>query len=86
MRIVTLCSIIATLFLYHPATGAEVHQLTPANWDERIPAGKEVDAIYGDYVLRNDILTVGVFLNLQPLPIRYLWILTEMDLNSITII
>ena len=86
MRIVTLCSFIATLFLYHPATEAEGHQLTPANWDELIPAGKEVDAIYGDYVLRNDILTAGAFLNLQRLPIRYLWILTEMDLNSIKII
>lgn len=67
MRIVTLCSIIATLFLYHPATGAEVHQLTPANWDELIPAGKEVDAIYGDYVLRNDILTAVIA---NPTPTR----------------
>lgn len=33
---------------------AEVAQLDKLNWDEYVPHGKEVDAIYGDYVLRSD--------------------------------
>src|SRR5687767_14740703 len=32
----------------------ELAVLTEENWDELVPQGKEVDAIYGDYVLRND--------------------------------
>ncbi len=35
------------------AWGAEVLQLSDANWDQAVPEGKEVDAIYGDWVLRN---------------------------------
>ena len=38
-------------------TAAEVTRLTPKNWDEFVPAGKEVDAIYGDFAIRNDMLT-----------------------------
>lgn len=43
------------------AAGAELATLSPENWDTLAPQGKEVDAIYGDYVLRNDrlILVVG---------------------------
>jgi hypothetical protein len=37
-----------------PAFSAEVVQLDPQNWDAYAPAGKEVDSIYGDYVLRSD--------------------------------
>lgn len=33
---------------------AELVRLTAATWDEFAPQGKEVDCIYGDYVLRND--------------------------------
>lgn len=33
---------------------AELVQLTEGNWDELVPQGKEVDCIYGDYVLRSD--------------------------------
>jgi hypothetical protein len=36
------------------ARGVELAVLTEENWDEFAPQGKEVDAIYGDYVLRND--------------------------------
>ena len=39
---------------------AELVQLTPQNWDEFAPAGKEVDCIYGDYVLRNDRIVAVV--------------------------
>lgn len=32
----------------------QLRELTPENWDESVPAGKEVDAIYGDVGLAND--------------------------------
>lgn len=35
------------------AFAVDVARLTPATWDEFVPQGKEVDAIYGDFVLRN---------------------------------
>ncbi len=34
--------------------GVELVTLQESNWDEYVPQGKEVDAIYGDFVLRND--------------------------------
>lgn len=39
---------------------AEVVVLTESNWEEFVPEGKEVDAIYGDIVLRNDFLTAVI--------------------------
>ncbi len=36
------------------APAAELLELASENWDAVAPQGKEVDAIYGDYVLRND--------------------------------
>lgn len=42
-----------------PAT-VEAAVLTPDNYDDLVPAGKEVDAIHGDYVLRNDRLVAIV--------------------------
>ena len=48
-------------------SAAELAVLTPATWKEFAPAGKEVDAIYGDLVLRNDRLVAVVA---QPLPTR----------------
>ena len=47
---------------------AELVRLSPENWDEYVPQGKEVDAIYGDYVLRNDALIVVIA---QPLASRH---------------
>jgi hypothetical protein len=35
------------------ASAAEFAVLSPRTWEEFAPQGKEVDAIYGDYVLRN---------------------------------
>jgi hypothetical protein len=35
------------------AHATEVIQLSAANWDDAVPEGKEVDCIYGDWVLRN---------------------------------
>jgi len=46
----------------------EVARLDQTNWDELAPHGKEVDAIYGDYVLRNSHLTVVIA---QPLASRH---------------
>ena len=42
------------------AAGAEVHQLNSDNWDALVPAGKEVDCIYGDHILRSDCITVVI--------------------------
>ena len=36
-----------------PTTAAEFAVLTEKTWDAFVPKGKEVDAIYGDYVVRN---------------------------------
>ncbi len=38
----------------------EVSILTEQNWDKFAPQGKEVDAIYGDIVLRNNFVTVVI--------------------------
>lgn len=35
------------------ALGGEIVRLSPETWD-RVPGGKEVDAIYGDWAIRND--------------------------------
>jgi hypothetical protein len=48
--------------------GVVVALLNEANWDELVPAGKEVDAIYGDAVLRNQYLTAIIA---QPLETRH---------------
>ena len=42
------------------ADGAELLTLSPENYDRYAPQGNEVDAIFGDYVLRNDRITVVV--------------------------
>jgi hypothetical protein len=46
-----------------PTSAAATDDVTPAaavlseaNWDQLVPSGKEVDAIYGDYVLQNRFL------------------------------
>ena len=46
----------------------EIAVLTEANWDQFAPGGKEVDAIYGDLVLRNGHLTAVIA---QPLSSRH---------------
>ncbi|MCA9037971.1 MAG: hypothetical protein KDA91_22750, partial [Planctomycetaceae bacterium] len=37
-----------------------VARLTPENWNDLVPRGKEVDAIYGDIVLRNELITAVI--------------------------
>lgn len=53
---------IALAFVLVPFTvsAAEVAVLNEATWSEFAPAGKEVDAIYGDIVLRNDKLVAVI--------------------------
>jgi hypothetical protein len=56
------------LLLASPAAAeVKLERLSQDNWDALVPAGKEVDAIYGDYVLQNDHI-VAVIAN--PLPDR----------------
>jgi len=42
------------------AQAADLVTLSPENYREYAPAGKEVDAVFGDYVLRNDRIVVVV--------------------------
>ena len=46
--------------LISPLSAAEILRLTPETWNKALPGGKEVDAIYGDYVLRNPHLIAVV--------------------------
>ncbi len=39
-----------------PAWAADLVTLSPQTWERYVPHGKEVDAIYGDFVLVNDRL------------------------------
>lgn len=63
------CAVVTayTLFPARAMGELRIERLTEANWDALVPLGKEVDAIYGDYVLQNDhvIAVIG-----QPLPTR----------------
>jgi len=51
-----------------PLSGAEIARLDQDNWERLAPRGKEVDCIYGDYVLRNDRVVAVVA---QPGPTRH---------------
>lgn len=43
-----------------PVAGVTAAILDESNWDQLAPAGKEVDAIYGDIVLKNAFLTAVI--------------------------
>lgn len=51
-----VCLAVALAFVVGHGTArtAEVIQLAENNWDDSVPHGKEVDCIYGDWVLRNE--------------------------------
>jgi len=53
-RLTAFASAVLCLVFAMPAKAADLAVLSAENWDEFAPAGKEVDAIYGDIVLRND--------------------------------
>ncbi|MFK7736561.1 MAG: CehA/McbA family metallohydrolase [Pirellulaceae bacterium] len=49
-----------TICLVSTTIATELIQLTPDNYDQLAPRGKEVDAIYGDWVLRNEHVTAVI--------------------------
>ncbi len=44
---------LAIIIFAAPASG-QPEEITPENWKALVPAGKEVDAIYGDFAISND--------------------------------
>ena len=59
--------IIITINALHTANAADVQILTQRNISQLVPGGKEVDAIIGDVILRNDIVSVVIA---APSPLR----------------
>jgi hypothetical protein len=66
-KVSLLFALAAGLLLTTRLPAADFAVLSPATWDAYTPQGKEVDAIYGDYVLRNEHLIAVVA---QPLATR----------------
>jgi hypothetical protein len=69
MRISLSRVVLLSLVVLAPcaAHAAELVSLTPGNYDEFVPAGKEIDAIYGDYALRNEEIVAVIA---DPIPSR----------------
>ncbi len=61
-------SLMAGALLLHPAHAGELAVLSVKTWEDFVPKGKEVDAIYGDIVLRNDKIVVVIA---NPVPGRH---------------
>jgi len=59
--------VVVCLGLSGVAAPVELVSLTPQTYDGYVPAGKEVDAIFGDYALVNDAIVAVVA---DPLPTR----------------
>jgi hypothetical protein len=53
-RLARLIWFVVAVSLAPMGFSAEIARLHEGNWDQLAPDGKEVDCIYGDYVLRND--------------------------------
>ena len=66
-RLFALCVTLACATIAAPSQAVDVVVLTADNYAEFVPQGKEVDAIIGDIVLRNDKLVAVIA---QPLPTR----------------
>src|SRR6185436_1662967 len=60
MQLSRIVTVAVVLFLPVVASAAEIAVLSEATWNEFAPAGKEVDAIYGDIVIRNDKLVAVI--------------------------
>jgi len=45
---------------FQTVCATELVKLSPENWESFVPRGKEVDAIFGDFVLRNEKLTLVI--------------------------
>jgi len=54
LRLAAACMIAGLALSSSNSPAAELVELSAENWAKYAPQGKEVDAIYGDYVLRND--------------------------------
>ncbi len=59
-RLFGIAIALACLLGSHLASAVELVTLSAANWDNYVPMGKEVDAIYGDYLLRSGELIVVI--------------------------
>ncbi len=59
MRLICLLAVVAAYASVSPARAAEIVRLGKENWS-LAPGGKEADAIYGDYLLRNDRIAAVV--------------------------
>jgi hypothetical protein len=66
-KIVNIIVVALAASITNASTAAELVVLDANNWDQYVPEGKEVDAIYGDFVLRNDKVVAVVA---QALPTR----------------
>lgn len=66
--VLALTVVLAAVYQTPRPQSAEWVQLDEQNWQRYVPEGKEVDAIYGDYLLRNAYLTAVIA---QPLPTRH---------------
>ena len=51
---------LAALSVATDSRATDLVTLSPQNWDAYAPIGKEADAIYGDFVLRNERVTAVI--------------------------
>ena len=66
-RVAIVLGLLLAAGIYAPLHAADFAPLREDNWEAHAPQGKEVDAIYGDFVLRNEHLVAVIA---QPLATR----------------
>ena len=59
-RYETLIASLIALMLFSTCGAVELAVLSPKTWSSFATEGKEADCIYGDYVLRNDQITLVI--------------------------
>ena len=62
-----ICALLAASLPVVAQDTVQPQELTPESWSRYVPAGKEVDAIYGDMVLQNATIRAVIA---QPIPSR----------------
>ncbi|MCO6455199.1 MAG: carboxypeptidase regulatory-like domain-containing protein [Pirellulaceae bacterium] len=65
MRLLVTCFLAVLLAAPHALAQTQLARLDEAHWEQWVPDGKEVDAIYGDFVLRNRHLVAVIAQPLQ---------------------
>jgi hypothetical protein len=60
LTIAMLAAAVAINAAFKQSSNMLIAQLSSENWDDLAPEGKEVDAIYGDFVLKNKYLTAVI--------------------------